>query len=306
MRAVIVGAVESTRVTLRALAAAPEWEAAALITLPPELASRHSDFTDMSGEAADAGAHIFHAANSNAPEILEAVAALAPDYVFVIGWSQICKPAFREAAGGKVIGYHPAALPRLRGRAVIPWTILLDEKITASSLFWIDDGVDSGPLLAQRFFHVAPDETAASLYGRHMAALEDMLGETLPMLAGGKAPRLAQDERFATWAAKRTPADGRIDWQRPTMEIERLIRAVGRPYPGAFTETPAGQMTIWAARPWPEAVRHSAVPGQIIARERDSFVVRCGDGGALQVTDFTASSEIAPRLHSLIGNGSKP
>ena len=76
-----------------------------------------------------------------------------------------------------MVGYHPAPLPRLRGRAVIPWTILLDEKITASSLFWIDEGVDSGPLLAQRFFHIAPDETAATLYARHMTALDAMLRE---------------------------------------------------------------------------------------------------------------------------------
>src|SRR3546814_18147932 len=81
-----------------------------------------------------------------------------------MGGSQICKPAFRQAAGGQGIGYHPAPLPRLRGRAVIPWTILLDEKITASTLFWIDDGVDSGPILAQRSFHIAPDEKAAILY----------------------------------------------------------------------------------------------------------------------------------------------
>src|SRR3546814_6571144 len=97
MRAVIVGAVESTRVTLHALADAPGWEAAALITLPPELAARHSDFVDMSAEAAEAGARVIHASDSNAPDVLEAVSALAPDYVFVIGWAQICKPAERQS-----------------------------------------------------------------------------------------------------------------------------------------------------------------------------------------------------------------
>lgn len=302
MRAVIVGAVESTRVTLHALADAPGWEAAALITLPPELAARHSDFVDMSAEAAEAGARVIHASDSNAPDVLEAVSALAPDYVFVIGWSQICKPAFRQAAGGQVIGYHPAPLPRLRGRAVIPWTILLDEKITASTLFWIDDGVDSGPILAQRYFHVAPDETAASLYRQHMEALDRMLRESLPMLAQGSAPRLVQDERHATWATKRTPADGRIDWTLPAAEIDRLIRAVGRPYPGAFTETKAERLTVWAARPWPESARHAAMPGQVVARNEGGFVVRCGDGGALEITDFTIASGQPPRLHSMLGS----
>src|SRR3546814_4028654 len=98
----------------------------------------------------------------------------------------------------------PAPLPRLRGRGVIPWTILADEPITAGTLFWIDDGVDSGPILEQAFFHVAPDETAASLYARHMRALGEMMTRALAALATGSPPRLEQDERYASWAAKRT------------------------------------------------------------------------------------------------------
>lgn len=297
MRAVIVGAVESTRITLEAVAAAADWEVAALVTLPPALASRHSDFTDMSAEAARADASVIHAANSNAPEVLEQIAALKPDYTFVIGWSQICGSAFRAAAGGQVIGYHPAALPRLRGRAVIPWTILLDEKITASSLFWIDDGVDSGPLVAQRYFHVAPDETAATLYHRHMHALRAMLDDNLPLIAAGKAPRIVQDERFATWATKRTPADGEIDWHRPAAEIDRLIRAVGRPYPGAFTHAGGDQLVIWATEFWPEAARHAAIPGQVVTAGDGGFIVACGDGGALKVTDWQGPK---PRTHAIL------
>lgn len=298
MRAVIVGAVESTRITLEAVCAARGWEAAALVTLPPDLAGRHSDFADMSAETARAGCPVIHAANSNAPEILEQIAALRPDYTFVIGWSQICGAAFRAAAGGNVIGYHPAPLPRLRGRAVIPWTILLDEKITASSLFWIDNGVDSGPLLGQRYFHLAPDETAESLYARHMQALKALLDEMLPLLAQGNAPRIIQDERFATWATKRTPADGEIDWNRPAAEIDRLIRAVGRPYPGALTYSGSAQLTIWTASDWPDASRHAAIPGQVIIAAEDSFVVACSNGGALKITDWHGPR---PRTHSHLG-----
>src|SRR3546814_7956697 len=68
---------------------------------------------------------------------LDAIRAADADYVFVIGWSQICGREFQAAAHGQVIGYHPAPLPRLRGRGVIPWTILADEPITAGTLFWI-------------------------------------------------------------------------------------------------------------------------------------------------------------------------
>src|SRR3546814_13872262 len=108
-----------------------------------------------------------------------------------------------------------------------------------------------------------------------MEALDRMLRESLPMPAQGSAPRLVQDERHATWATKRTPADGRIDWTLPAAEIDRLIRAVGRPYPGAFTETKAERLTVWAARPWPASARHAAMPGQVVARNEGGFVVRC-------------------------------
>src|SRR3546814_19688752 len=120
-------------------------------------------------------------------------------------------------------------------RGVIPWTILADEPITAGTLFWIDDGVDSGPILEQAFFHVAPDETAASLYARHMRALGEMMPRALAALATGSPPRLEQDEPYASWAATRPPADGRSDWRQNAIALARLIRATRRPYPGAWS-----------------------------------------------------------------------
>jgi methionyl-tRNA formyltransferase len=302
MRAVLVGAVESTRVALKALAAAQNWEVPALITLPRELSKRHSDFVDLAPDAEAAGARLVAAPNSNAVEILDQVRDIAPDVTFVIGWSQICGRAFLDAASRRVVGYHPAPLPRLRGRAVIPWTILLDEKITASSLFWIDEGMDTGAIISQRYFHVAPDETAASLYARHMDALARMLPGVLDRLARGETSGQPQDERYASWAARRVADDGLIDWTRPADEIWRLVRAVGRPYPGAFTHFGDEKIVIWSAEPWPRAP-HAASPGQVVAYEGEGFVVRCGDGGAVRVTAWEGCSGRMPRMHGRLGSG---
>ncbi len=299
MKAVVVGAVESTCVTLKALKDNPRWSVSAVVTLPATLSGRHSDFVDLSADAASAGAKLIAAPNSNAPDVIEAVRAEEADYAFVIGWSQICKPEFRAAAGGRVIGYHPAALPRLRGRAVIPWTILLDEKITASTLFWIDDGVDSGPILAQKFLHLAPDETATTLYARHMASLDEMLRESLDALADGRAAKAVQDERYATYTARRTDADGLIDWRAPTATTARLIRAVTRPYPGAYTLLNGERLTIWTAEIWSDAHRHAAAPGQIIEKRGPALAIACGDG-AILATDWTfAKGDI--RAHAMLG-----
>jgi methionyl-tRNA formyltransferase len=301
MRAILVGAVESTRTALQRIVSAAGWELVALITLPPGQAARHSDFVDLAPDAAAAGASIIHAADSNAGDVVDAVAALAPDIVFVIGWSQICRPAFRTAAGGRVIGYHPAALPRLRGRGVLPWTILMAEPITAGTLFWIDDGVDTGDILVQRFFHVGAEESVTSLYARHLEVLGDMLDEALADLAGPAPPRRRQDERFATWAARRVPEDGAIDWQRPAPEIARLVRAVGKPYPGAFTTAKGERLTIWGADAVGGHGHGAAVVGQVVARRPGDFDVRCGCGGLLRVTEWQNATQAMPPLHSRLG-----
>jgi len=301
MKAVVVGAVQSTRVALRTIAAASKWRVAAVITLPSTLAGRHSDYADLREDAAAANAELIEAANANAPEIVSRLAAIAPDAVFVIGWSQICGPEFRAAAKGRVVGFHPAPLPRLRGRAVIPWTILLDEKISGSTLFWIDEGVDSGPVLAQEFFHVAPDETATTLYDRHMAALERILGAVLNSIASGDLAGRPQDERYATYASRRTPKDGLIDWSRPKEQVLRLVRAATRPYPGAWSTWKGRKLVVWSATPWTCGDRHASTPGRVLAVDGGAIAVACADG-AILATEWTLEGEADIRAQGALGS----
>ena len=300
MKAIIVGAVESTRIAIDCVAATQGFDLSAVVTLPLRLAKRHSDFVDLRPAAKAAGATIIEAPNANSPDIVEAVSAHKPDIAFVIGWSQICGKELCDALGGDPIGYHPAPLPRMRGRAVIPWTILLSEPITASSLFWIDDGVDSGPILAQEFFHVADNETATTLYAKHMTALKSMLSEALPSLLSGQPNRIEQDEQYATWCARRTPSDGLINWLDRAEDIERLIRATTRPYPGARAYCSEAKIDIWSAEVWPEASKHVARPGQIITVNDSGFCVQCGDG-AIWVKEWTAHDDFVLKPHIVLG-----
>lgn len=301
MRALLIGAVEGSRVALDVIAGAPGWDLAAVATLPPELAARHSDFVDLGPAAAEAGARLIPIVNGNMPAFIDEVRTLDVDYAFVIGWSQICGPEFRSAVNGRVIGYHPAALPRLRGRAVIPWTILLDEKITASTLFRIDEGIDSGPIIAQKFFHVAPDETAGTLYARHMTVLRQILAEALPRLAAGDNAGEPQDPRLATWAARRRREDGRIDWSLPAAQVARLIRAVGRPYHGAWTRFGEAVITVWEVGSCPDGKCHHGRAGQVMAAGPESVVVLCGDGEALRITRHDMSPDVKVPVHSVLG-----
>jgi methionyl-tRNA formyltransferase len=299
MRAVLVGAVESTAVAIRAFARS-DWDLSLVVTLPPDKASRHSDYVDLTADAKAAGGEIFHTAQTNHPDTLAAIRAAQPDYIFVIGWSQICGPEFLSIVPGRVIGYHPAALPRLRGRAALAWTILLDEKITAASLFWMAEGVDDGPLLEQQYFHVAPRETAASLYDKHMDALDAALGRGLARLAAGEANPQVQEEACATYAVRRTAADGLVNWHKPASEIDRLVRGAGKPYPGAFTTVKNSKLTIWASELVEPALPYHAAPGQLVADNGGDLLVQTGLG-QLRITDWSWEHDGRVPMHCIMG-----
>jgi len=297
MRIVLVGAVESTRVALKALRESA-CDVAMVVTLHPTLAGRHSDFVDLAPEARATGADLLAIRKTNDSETLKAIADAEPDIIFVIGWSQICGPDFLAIAPNRTFGYHPSPLPRMRGRAVIPWTILADEKITGSSLFWMDAGVDTGSLLVQEFFHVSPRETAASLYDKHMVALDKIVRQAVATLADGSAREIYQDESYATYCARRRPADGEIDWGRPAEEIDRLIRAVGRPYAGAFTHCDQSRLTVWSSS-LARSSRHNASPGQIVEVDDEAFVVQTGLG-TIRIDEWSMADNKRPRMHAML------
>ena len=300
MRSVLIGAVEGSRVALHAMAK-EGWGPDLLITLPPERRGRHSDFVDLNDEAGQLNVEVFHAANVNDDDTIRRLEDLAPDYVFVIGWSQLCGPRFLDVARRGTIGYHPAPLPHMRGRAVIPWTILRREQRTGGTLFWIDEGTDSGPILQQQMFDLDKDETVASLYEKHMQTLGSMLPEALAALRLKEPPMRAQDHSRATYCARRRPEDGFIDWQKPAEDVLLLIRAVGPPYPGAFTSYHGEKMMILGARIAAEGHRYIGLPGQIQLIDGKHLVVCCGDGVCLELTDWSLADGTIPKIHDKLG-----
>ncbi|MDJ0993792.1 MAG: methionyl-tRNA formyltransferase [Dinoroseobacter sp.] len=303
MKVVLVGAVESTATALAAMVESGHTPDL-LVTLPLEFSRRHSDFVDLASMATSEGIPIHRTEKSDGPETLQVLTALAPDLVLVIGWSQICGPAFRNIPRLGCLGFHPSALPRLRGRAVIPWTILTGEDQSGGTLFWMDEGVDTGDIAAQSRFPIDPErETARGLYDKQTTALTGMLPPLLDRISAGDVPRIPQDHDQSTWCARRRRSDGHINWARPMTDIHRLIRAVGPPYPGAYFEAgPDTQVTITAARPDPRSGRFIGVTGQIQAVQGNCFTVMCGDGGCLEITDW-ASDSWTPVLHAKLCEG---
>lgn len=287
--AVVVGAVQSTAILLEAMRAVG-WLPKLIITVPDDRTAMHSDYVDLGSWGATNGVEVVKSLNVEQPDVLARVRNIAPDYIFVVGWSRLCGPVFQACARSGVMGYHPAPLPRLRGRSVLSWTILLQLERTAGSLFWIDEGTDSGALLAQESFALEARVRLGDLLDLHMAALKQMLERVLPRLWDGDVSATVQDEDAATYLSARRPEDGLIDWNKDGLSIDRLIRAVGRPYPGAFSWLGRRKVTIWKAEPIlrPQWI---AQVGQIFDYEADAPIVRCGDGSSLCLVEYDVSED---------------
>jgi methionyl-tRNA formyltransferase len=148
------------------------------------------------------------------------------DWLFIIGWSQIAGPEVINAPKNGVLGIHPTLLPEGRGRAAIPWAILKGLTKTGITLFKLDEGVDTGPVLAQIEIPLDDQTTATNLYERVSAAHGDLMREVLPKLRSGKVQLHFQDESKATVWPGRCPEDGEILTAGSVRDAARLVRAV--------------------------------------------------------------------------------
>lgn len=182
----------------------------------------------------------------NDPETVAALKKYEIDWLFVIGWSQICSPEIIETPEFGVIGAHPTLLPKGRGRAAVPWAILKGLDKTGVTFFKMDRGVDTGLILEQFEIPLALDETATDLYEKVNRAHVDLIRKIWPKLISGNIDGIKQDESQATVWPGRTPADGELNDQMTLEEVDRLVRATTRPYPGAFIRMDGRKYIIWS------------------------------------------------------------
>lgn len=152
--------------------------------------------------------------------------------VFAFVTDIVRKPVLESAPLG-AIQYHPSLLPRHRGRSAIAWPIIAGETRTGISIFWVDEGIDTGPVLLQREVAIGPEDTVGSLYFNHLYPQGvEALTEAVGLVRAGNAPRLPQDEVLATYEPPLGPEHARVDFSRPAPVVFNHVRGCD-PAPGA-------------------------------------------------------------------------
>ena len=183
----------------------------------------------------------------NAADVVERVVGLTPDFLFSAMFRQMLKPPLLDAPRRGALNLHPSLLPKFRGRAPINWVLVEGDTETGVTLHYMVEKADRGDIVAQRRIPITGEDTALTLHRKATEAARLVMREAYPLLAAGRAPRVPQDSRLASYYGRRTPADGEIDWNRPAKRIYDLVRAVTHPYPGAFTWHQGRRLFIWWA-----------------------------------------------------------
>ena len=257
-----------------------------VITLRPDLAAKKSGGADYFDVCARRGVPLHYVDNINGPEAVRVLTMLRPDVVFVIGWHQILKPETLKLARVGMIGAHASLLPHNRGSAPINWAIINGEAETGNSLIWLAPDVDAGDLIDQRRFPINKTDTCATLYQHVADTNREMLLQVLPRLLAGERPGSRQQHTDEEVLRRRRPADGLVDWSRSGEQVYDFIRALTRPYPGAFSALDGRCWKIWQAALSPDT-RNGHAPGEVIGpvlsprEDANGQLVACGTGSVI-------------------------
>jgi methionyl-tRNA formyltransferase len=183
----------------------------------------------------------------NDADVAEVLRTQRIDWLFIIGWSQIASPEILEVPRKGIIGAHPTLLPMGRGRAAVPWAIIKGLDKTGVTFFKMDEGVDTGPILDQYEIPLSPLETATELYAKVNEAHVQLIRQIWPKLKSDSVVGQIQDENQASNWVGRTPADGELSQFMTLKEVDRLVRATTRPYPGAYIMLDSStKLIIWS------------------------------------------------------------
>jgi methionyl-tRNA formyltransferase len=258
---------------LRALAAAGH-EIAAVYTQPPRPAGRGQQArpSPVQAVAESHGWPVRTPARLKDPAAQQAFAALNLDAAVVVAYGLLLPRPVVAAPRLGCLNVHASLLPRWRGAAPIQRAILAGDAQTGISIMQMDEGLDTGPILAQRAIPIASTETASTLHDRLAALGAEMIVAAVAGRAAGSLHPRPQPAEGVTYAGKLSRAEARLDWRRPAVDLERQVRAFA-PWPGATFQANGETIKVLAA----DVTEGEAgvAPGTILD---DRLTVACGGG----------------------------
>ena len=221
------------------------------------------------------GTPVFQPRKIREPQNLDQLETYAPDMIVVAAFGQILPKRLLDMPKYGCINVHASLLPKYRGAAPIQWAVINGEEEAGVTIMRMDVGLDTGDMITSVRTPLAADETGGSLFGRLALLGAQLCVQTIELIEKGEAVYTPQNEQEATHVGMISKEMGRIDWSRPAIEIERLIRGLN-PWPSAFTRLNGRTFKIWKAEVLAEDTAQE--PGTVTQVTRGSLLVQTGRG----------------------------
>ena len=233
--------------------------------------------------------------NINSQKVVSWIEDLSPDIIFCFGWSWIIGKRVRNLA--PILGFHPAQLPKNRGRHPLIWALALGLKVTASTFFFMDSGVDNGEILSQVKVPISYHDDAKRLYDKIGDVALKQVEEFLPKLEAGTYTSLVQDSSLANYWRLRSESDGEIDFRMSSENVYNLVRALSTPYIGAHVVYKGAEVKVWQVSEKAHEGEKNIEPGKVLEVHAPNVLVKCGRNTIwLLRHDFTKLPQVGEYL----------
>ncbi len=208
------------------------------------------------------------------------IRALSPDFLLSFYFRRMIPSSILSIPSRGALNMHGSLLPKFRGRSPVNWAILKGETRTGATLHYMTEKPDAGDIVDQEAVPIGLDDDALTVARRVGDAALTVLARSWPKLRAGTAPRTPQTGPSSYFGGRR-PEDGQVDWARPAKEVHDLVRAVSKPWPGAFTDVFGRRVTIWRTR-LSSYGGHDVFPGKVELTE-SSVLVYAGDDKPVEI-----------------------
>jgi len=239
-------------------------------------------------------------------EVLSIFRELQPELVILAFVTDIVPERLLTVPSIGTVCYHPSLLPRHRGASGINWAIIQGDTRTGLTIFWVDKGIDTGPILLQKEVEIGPNDTTGSLYFNSLFPMGiDAIVEAVELIKKGKAPRIPQDESEATYEPPCDDSVASVDFEKSINDIYNLIRGCD-PQPGAYTIFKGKKIKLYDAKMAASTIGKK--PGEIVAIEEGGLQIAAKSGtikvGKLRVDkgDKIGPTEFARSLDLKVGD----
>lgn len=282
MRIVFLGTGDIGVPSLRALAAESGDEVLGVYTQPDRPAGRDLKLraSPVKEAALELRLPVFQPPRIRTAESVAELRSLQPDVIVVVAYGQILPREILDLPRLGCINVHASLLPRHRGASPVHAALLAGDAISGVTIMQMDEGLDTGPILATVETPIGPRETAGSLHDRLALLAPDALLLTLRRLARGEIRPETQDGTRATYAPKLSRGDGEVAWGLPARAIDQRIRALS-PWPGAFTYLPQAKPVLMKIHRASVADGASGSPGEVLASGPDGIMIGSGEGAVV-------------------------